>query len=319
VVAADQAAKASSTHATQAIDVPQAPQKVQITSAEPSAPVVGGATYTLTAEPGVAGPPAFTASGACTVAGDTVTIVHAAACTVTASWSGDHDYLDAQDSQTFQVGKGEQSITFTSNPPATARVNDTYPISATSSSGAAVTFSTSSNACSVSGSTVTFVAPGACVVDANAPATDDYNPAPQVSQSVTVTDEVSAVMSVTATADVLHGHGQQRATAVVTGLPPGSTATLTVTVPSAAHITTADTACAEQATIGGQTFVCTVTTDPESFVFDATINKGRPIMTFHLTPVAPLVLAPGSQPDFQLALGDTAPLARRNFAPRVQG
>jgi RNA polymerase sigma factor (sigma-70 family) len=319
VIAADQTAKASATHATQEIAVPRAPQTVHISSGEPANPVVDGATYTVTAEPGVTGTPSFTASGACTAVGATVSFVHAAACTVTASWGGDQDYLPAQDTQTFQVAKGEQTITFLSSPPAIPVVKGTYSVSAASTSGAGVSFSTTSNACSVSGTTVTFVAAGDCVVDADAPATNDYNPAARSSQSMRVVDEVSALMGVTATADQLHGNGQQRVTAVVTGLPAGSAATLTATVGSAAHITTADTTCAEKPTILGQTFVCTVTSDPQQFVFDTTVNKGRPVMTFQLTPIAPLVLAPGSQPDVQLTLGDPAPLARRNFAPRLQG
>jgi hypothetical protein len=131
---------------------------------------------------------------------------------------------------------------------------------------------------------------------------------------------LSALMNVTATADTLHGNGQQRATAVVTGLPAGFTATLTVTVDSAAHITTADPACSEKSIPLGQQFDCTVSKDQQNFVFDTTVNKGRPLMTFHLTPVAPLVLDANSQPDFPLPLGDPAPaaLTQRTFVRRVQ-
>jgi hypothetical protein len=63
-----------------------------------------------------------------------------------------------------------------------------------------------------------------------------------------------------------------------------------------------------------------VTKDAQAFVFDSTINKGRPLMTFHLAPVAPLVLTPDSKPDFQLPLGDppAATLVQSMFARRLQ-
>ncbi|WP_191908023.1 sigma-70 family RNA polymerase sigma factor [Nocardioides cynanchi] len=327
VIAADRTARAASTdHATQTIDVPQESQTVAITSA-PQNPVVGGTSYPVTADPGVAGAPTITGSDACQAVGATVSFVHAATCTITASWDGNQDYLPATDTQTFQVGQGAQEITFTTTPPPTnPAVQDApYTIRATSTSGGAVSFSTTSAACTVadagvSAATVTYVAPGVCVVDADQAGTPDYLAAPRVSQTITVSDEVRAHLEVTAVAQQLHGNGQQRVTASVTGLPVGSTATLTVSVDSSAHITTNDPACAEKTQTSGQTFQCTVTKAAQTFVFDTTVNKGRPLMTFHLAPVAPLVFTPDSKPDFQLPLGDPLPLtaAHSPFARRTQ-
>jgi hypothetical protein len=141
---------------------------------------------------------------------------------------------------------------------------------------------------------------------------------------MTVSDEVDATMGVTASASALHGSGQQTVTAVVTGLPPGSTATLTASVDSSANIKLDDAAtkgaCTQQSGSSGQTFVCTATGNPQSFVFDATVNKGRPLMTFDLTPVSPLVLLPDSSTHAEVLLGDaTAGLtAQRTFARRTQ-
>jgi hypothetical protein len=321
VIAADVSAKAA-THVTQSIDVPQADQTVRISSAVPGNPVVAGATYAVTAVAGASGNPVtFTASGACTVSGGDVSFVHADACTVTAHEGGDTDYTAATDTQTFQVGQGAQTVVFTSTPPASARVGDTYPVAATSTSGADVSFSTTSAACTVSGATVSFAAPGACVIDADQAGTPDYAAAPRVSQTVSVSDEVDAVMSVTAAVDALHGQGQQQVTATVAGLPAGSAATLTATVDSNAHIVARGNACTETAaTGGGQTFVCTVGADPQQFVFDATVNRGRPVMSFTLTPTPPLVLATGSTPNAQVTLGGAAQaaVAPRTFTRRTQ-
>ena len=77
-----------------------------------------------------------------------------------------------------------QTITFTSTPPADAIVNGApYVVTATASSGLPVSFTTASAACSVAGSTVTFDAEGACVIDADQAGNADFLPAPRVQQN----------------------------------------------------------------------------------------------------------------------------------------
>ena len=67
------------------------------------------------------------------------------------------------------------------------RRRPTYSVDANASSGLAVVFSSGSpSVCSVSGSTVLFVASGTCVVRANEAGNASYQPAPQVEQSFTV-------------------------------------------------------------------------------------------------------------------------------------
>src|SRR6185369_15864253 len=131
----------------------------------------------------------FTSSttSVCTVSGTTVTIVGAGGCTINANQAGNANYSAApQVSQSFSVGKASQSITFGAlankafgNPP--------FTISATATSGLAVTFtSATTGVCTVSGSTVTIVAAGTCTINANQAGNANYNPAAQVSQSFTV-------------------------------------------------------------------------------------------------------------------------------------
>jgi hypothetical protein len=304
---------------TQSIVVPQTQQEVAFDSTAPTAPTVDG-SYDVAASStsgrqvtlSVTAP-----TGACVLSGSAVAFHHVGSCTVTATQAGDADLAPASASQSLTVGQAAQTIAFTSTAPTSVNVGDTYDVSATSTSGGVVSFSSSTPACSVSGTTVTFDASGACTIDADQAGNADYAPAPQVSQSVTVSAEVSAVMSVTATAEALHGNGQQRVTALVTGLPKGSTATLTVSVNSDAHIT-APNGCTVQTVVAGQSFSCPVTSDPQTFVFDVTVNKSRPHMLFHLTPTPPLVLAPGSTPDAQVTLGAPPAVADRSFSTRTQ-
>ena len=84
------------------------------------------------------------------------------------------------------VGQAGQTITFTSTPPSNATVGASYTVTATGgASGNAVTFSTTS-ACTMSGSTVSFVGVGTCVVDANQAGNADYLAAPQAQQTISV-------------------------------------------------------------------------------------------------------------------------------------
>lgn len=83
--------------------------------------------------------------------------------------------------------KQDQTITFTSTPPTNATVGGTYAVSATASSGLTVSFaSTTTGVCTISGSTVRFVAAGTCTVRASQAGNESWNPAPNVFQSFSV-------------------------------------------------------------------------------------------------------------------------------------
>jgi hypothetical protein len=84
-----------------------------------------------------------------------------------------------------------QAITFTSTPPANPTVGGTYTVSATGGgSGNPVTFSidssSTSGACSIPGTTVSFTGAGTCVIDANQAGNANYSAAPQVQQSFSI-------------------------------------------------------------------------------------------------------------------------------------
>jgi len=95
------------------------------------------------------------------------------------------------------TGKANQKITFTSFAPMPAIVGGTaYMVTATggpSSNPVLFTIDTSATAvCSLSGATVSFIAPGTCVIDANQAGDATYNPAPQAQQSFSVVASVGA-------------------------------------------------------------------------------------------------------------------------------
>ena len=84
--------------------------------------------------------------------------------------------------------KQDQTITFTSAPPSNATVGGSYAVSATASSGLAVTFaSTTTGVCTVMGSTVSFVAAGTCTVQASQSGNANYHAAASILQSFNVT------------------------------------------------------------------------------------------------------------------------------------
>ncbi|GJG87798.1 hypothetical protein tb265_29790 [Gemmatimonadetes bacterium T265] len=177
------------------VTVSKATQTVAFTSVVPS-PAYVGTPYTATAAAtsGLAAALASLTPATCTVpAGATATaavsFVAAGACTLAADQAGNATYAPAtQATQTITVALRPQAIAFTSTPPSPARVGATYAVAATGgASGNTVVFSSLTPAtCAVSGSTVSFVAGGACTVAANQAGSATYAPATQATQAVTV-------------------------------------------------------------------------------------------------------------------------------------
>jgi uncharacterized repeat protein (TIGR03803 family) len=123
-----------------------------------------------------------------TVSGTTITIVGAGSATITASQSGSALYNAATPvDQILDVTKMAQTITFGS---LTDRVyGDTpFTVSATASSGLAVTFSsTNTAAATVSGNTVTIVGPGIATIVASQPGDANYQSASDIGHNFNIT------------------------------------------------------------------------------------------------------------------------------------
>ena len=179
----------------QSFPIGLAQQNITFTSTPPGSAVVGGATYAITATATSGLAVVFSvdpaSSSICTVSGSTVTPIGIGQCQIEANQPGNGSYQPAsQVQQTFSIGKGSQTITITSTPPANVhRFDAPYTIAATATSGLAVVFTvdpSSVGVCIVFGSTVWSFGKGSCTVYANQPGNGTWLPAPQAQQTFSV-------------------------------------------------------------------------------------------------------------------------------------
>src|SRR5262249_32646465 len=121
----------------------------------------------------------------CSMTGSTVHLTGAGSCTVTASQAGDTNYNAAADvPRTFSIAKANQTITF--GPLGNKTIGDPdFGVSATASSGLAVTFGASGN-CTISGVTVHLVSAGSCTITASQAGDSNYNAAADVPRTFTI-------------------------------------------------------------------------------------------------------------------------------------
>jgi hypothetical protein len=160
----------------------------------------------------------FSASGNCTSSGNIVHLTGAGSCSITASQAGNANFNAATNvSQSFSIAKANQTITF--GPLANKTFGDAdFNVSATASSGLAVSFSASGNCTSI-GNTVHLTGAGSCSITASQAGNANFNAATSVSQTFaiakanTVTGLQSSLnpssfgQSVTFTATVTSGAG----------------------------------------------------------------------------------------------------------------
>jgi serine/threonine protein kinase len=170
---------ASPTKQTQSITI-TAPSSgiVDGDGAPVSATASSGLPVTLIVDPGSA--------GVCTLSGGFVSYAAAGNCVLDANQAGDATYAPAQAQHTITV-RQSQSITITASSSGT--VGGSASASATASSGLPVTLIVdpgSAAVCTLSGSTVSYVAAGNCVLDASQAGDATYAPA-QAQQTITVT------------------------------------------------------------------------------------------------------------------------------------
>ena len=130
VIDANQAGNANYNAAPQVqqtVTVSKANQTITITSTAPAA-TVGGPTYTLAATGGASGNPVTysidaSSTGGCSITAGVVGFTAAGSCVIDANQAGNANYNAApQVQQTVTVGKGTQTITFTSTAPGSIAV-----------------------------------------------------------------------------------------------------------------------------------------------------------------------------------------------------
>lgn len=131
------------------------------------------------------------AGGPCSLSGAVLSASSTGTCTLTADKPGDADYNAAtQATATVSVIKADQTISFTTSPPLVPRPLGTYAVSATSTSGLAVSL-VASGSCSMpspatTDDTVTFNTSGTCTITATQAGDGNYNAATVVTQTIVV-------------------------------------------------------------------------------------------------------------------------------------
>ena len=137
-----------------------------------------------------------------------MTAVAVGTCTVRADQFGNAAYNAAvQATQSYTVARASQTIGFTSTTPTTATMGDpAYSVTATATSGLAVAFSSATTSvCTVSGSSVTYVAAGNCTVNADQTGNANFNAAPRVTQTFLVAAAPSAPTNLSVSATTTSG------------------------------------------------------------------------------------------------------------------
>jgi len=241
----------------------------------------GAAPFTVsaTASSGLTVSFASLTTPVCTVAGTTVTIVAAGTCTIQASQAGNATYAAAPNvNQSFTVAKAAQTITFGTLTGKTFG-NAPFTVSATASSGLAVTFiSTTTAVCTVSTTTVTIVAAGTCTIQAQQAGNGNYNAATNVNQSFTIAKATQTITFGTL-AGQTYGAAPFAVSATATsGLAVTfvSTTTAVCTVSTATVTIVAAGTCTIQAQQAGNTNYLAATSVNQSF----TVAKAPQTITF---------------------------------------
>jgi uncharacterized repeat protein (TIGR01451 family) len=181
-------------------------------------------TVSATASSGLA--VSFSASGPCTVTGNTVHLTGGGSCTVTASQAGNGNYNPAAPiDQSFNIAKANQTITFGALANKTFGDPD-FTVSATASSGLSVSFA-ASNQCTVSGNTVHLTGAGSCTITASQAGDNNYNAATNVPQTFSIA-KAATTTTVTSSANPSDSGQSVTFTATVagpagTGTPPTGT------------------------------------------------------------------------------------------------
>jgi len=162
-------------------------QTITFTSTAPAGAKVGGPTYTVTATRDIGSGVAFTIDAAavsvCSIAGSTVSFIGLGTCVIDANQAGNGSYNAApQVQQSFAVAKGDQTSASRRRRRPGRKVGGPLHRNGDRdfrSGGGFDHRRIGDVVCSISGSTVSFLSTGTCVIDANHGGNTNYNAAPQ--------------------------------------------------------------------------------------------------------------------------------------------
>ncbi len=236
-------------------------------------------TVSATASSGLTVSFASTTSTVCTVSGHTVTLVNHGTCSIEATQTGNADYSAAAPvTRSFGVSKEAQTITFGTLPGKTLGAAP-FTVSATASSGLAVSFaSTTPTVCTVSGSTVTLVAHGACSIEATQAGNNYFAAATAVTRSFAVSKEAQTITFGTLPAKTLGAAPFTVSATATSGLAVSfaSTTTSVCTVSGNTVTLVAHGACSIEATQAGNANFAAATAVTRSFA----VSKEAQTITF---------------------------------------
>jgi uncharacterized cupin superfamily protein len=251
----------------------------------------GDADFTVSASASSGLPVSFGATGNCTVSGSTVHLTGAGSCTVSASQAGNSSFFPAPDvSQAFAIAKAGQTITFAALGGKTVGDAD-FSVSATASSGLAVSFS-ATGSCTVTGATVHITGAGSCTVTASQAGNANFNAATAVARTFTV---AKAGQSITfaAIADRTYGSAPFTVSATASsGLPVTFAASGSCSLAGSTLTITGTGSCTVTASQGGDGNYDAAAPVSRTFA----IAKAAQTITF-----APLVNKRLGDPDFALS------------------
>jgi len=202
---------------------------------------------------------------------------------ITAVYSGDSTYLTSTSTALSEkINQDTQTITFATipNTPLSA---GSVTASATASSGLPVSFaSTTATICTVSGSTVTLVAPGVCRIEATQAGNTDYAAAPAVTKSFSILKNTQTITFATIPNTLLSAGSVTASATASSGLPVSfsSTTTSICTVSGSTVNLVAAGTCRIEATQAGNADYSAATAITNSF----TVEKGTQTITFATIP-----------------------------------
>jgi YVTN family beta-propeller protein len=197
-----------------------------ITFAPPASLTSAQSPYTLTATTSSGLTISFTSTTAsiCTVSGNLLTVSATGSCSVTANQPGNSTYAPAPSvSRTITITKAPQTITF-APPLSLTNTQSPYTLSATASSGLAVTVTSSTpGICTVSALRLTLVAAGTCTLVASQAGSSVYERAMNVQARIAITGNPTFTVSTKyQTGRYSQGIAINRSTAYVTNPNDGT-------------------------------------------------------------------------------------------------
>ena len=205
----------AATQATQSTTAVKANQTITVSTPAPASAVYN-TSFTVAATASSSLAVSYSSSGVCSNVGASFTMTSGTGtCTVKFDQAGDSNYNAATETtESVTAQKANQTITFT-GAPANAVYNSTFGVTASASSGLAVTLG-ASGSCSISGLTVTMTSGiGICSLTADQPGSNNYNAAPQATQS-TAAQKATSTTTVTGGTFVYNAN-PHAATVSVTG------------------------------------------------------------------------------------------------------